>query len=675
MRFLISSFCIGWTLIFSVSCKTDALPHDVETALAMSGDSSLRNLLLDYRQNDEERFKAACFLVAHAGWHYYLGGETCYDERIDSIIKRTDSLCLQSFNTHCVNNMDTLCLQRWLNDTLKHRAFQLRDLKVASASRYTKVSDIETIDSAFVSKQVEHAFALRERYESVRQLSDTDFYEFILAYRGIDDYPFLYTNEELAKHFFPVLNSANEDAYTAANLYNHYLKWVNSVNGEYPLPYSTGMPELLYRNKRNCVDKVHFATLALRSCGYPIAIDFNMAYRAAPFRHYMCALRSETGEFLPFNAEKGIPENDDSRFVACLNIYRSTFACQRNTPYFLRGEHEFLPIEFYSPCIKDVTDEYMDVVSLKYALKNKSTANKLAYLATINTHGLLTPVTWGCIEGDEVLFEKVVTEQIYFPIIYSQWGKLIPIGKPFVLRDGKTDIELLNHPNGRFIDAELKRKYPRKPHLVACAQSAVGTTVLGSNHPDFSNADTLGIIQKCPDTYWEELPLGGMKKYKYYRVESSKQAQTLPLSEILFGKLGKTNEFIPLHDITSAENEITDNNVQTTSDKAYIDFCAHGEQTPTHLRYMIKHADNTIVPGHQYRLYEWDDEQGWKVVWDRKSEGYSICAEHLEIGRLYWLSDTTTGVEEMPFVVNEDGTIEFTHSWILENIYAKGKHK
>jgi hypothetical protein len=90
---------------------------------------------------------------------------------------------------------------------------------------------------------------------------------------------------------------------------------------------------------------------------------------------------------------------------------------------------------------------------------------------------------------------------------------------------------------------------------------------------------------------------------------------------------------------------------------------------------MIKHADNTIVPGHQYRLYEWDDEQGWSVVWDRKSEGYSICAEHLEIGRLYWLSDTTTGVEEMPFVVNEDGTIEFTHSWILENIYAKGKHK
>ena len=408
MRINVLLFAISGVLGFCTCCYSPSLPNDVEMSLALANDSGLRHLLLDYQQNDEERFKAACFLIANAKWHKFVGGKCNYDVEIDKIIQRSDSLCFSSFQANFTDFNDTFCLKSWLSDTLNHNEPKACEFNVPKLCSNKLVTDIEVLDSAFVSEQIEYAFDLRDRYEHVRRLSFDDFCEYVLPYRGVSDFPFLYTNEQLANHFSAFLNQAGGNATAAVVLYNNYLKWVNAVNGNYPLAYSTGLPELLFKNKRNCVDKVHFATLALRSAGFPIAIEFNMAYRAAPFRHFMCALLDSSGEFMPFNAEKGIPEKDNSRFVSCLNIYRLSFSAQSNTPYFMRGEDEYLPIEFYSPCIKDVTDEYMDVVSLKYALKNKSTENKLAYLATINTHGLLTPVTWGCIDGDEVLFEKVV---------------------------------------------------------------------------------------------------------------------------------------------------------------------------------------------------------------------------------------------------------------------------
>lgn len=676
MRINVLLFAISGVLGFYTGCYSPSLPNDVEMSLALANDSGLRRLLLDYQQNDEERFEAACFLIANAKWHKFVGGTSCYDNNIEKIIQRTDSLCFSSFQAKFTDFNDTFCLKSWLSDTLNHNEPKACEFNVPKLCPNKLVTDIEVLDSAFVSEQIEYAFDLRDRYEHVKRLSFDDFCEYVLPYRGVSDFPFLYTNEQLANHFSAFLNQAGGNASAAVVLYNNYLKWVNAVNGNYPLAYSTGLPELLFKNKRNCVDKVHFATLALRSAGFPMAIEFNMAYRAAPFRHFMCALLDVSGEFMPFNAEKGIPEKDNSRFVSCLNIYRLSFSAQSNTPYFMRGEDEYLPVEFYSPCIKDVSEEYLEVVALDLPLNNVDFKNKLVYLATINTHGMLTPVTWGLVEGQQVNFKKVIPDQIYFPIVYNQWGRQIPVAKPFVLRSGTGTfgnyrIEPLNDPTGVFVDVELRRKYPRKPHLEVCARTAVGIVVLGSNCSGFSDADTISVIERVPDTYWEDLSLSCKKKYKYYRIVASNMSKTLPLSEICFGKSNHAGEFVQISELISKHPEVSDGNVQTTTEKPFVDFFSENAVSPTHLRYMIKHADNTIVPGHQYRLYEWSDEQGWSIVWDKKSEGYSICAEHLEIGRLYWLSDVTEGVEEMPFVVNKDGSVDFTHDWILEDTYLK----
>ena len=78
------------------------------------------------------------------------------------------------------------------------------------------------------------------------------------------------------------------------------------------------------------------------------------------------------------------------------------------------------------------------------------------------------------------------------------------------------------------------------------------------------------------------------------------------------------------------------------------------------VRYVPKPAANTVERGHLYRLRRWDSRLGWQTEWVRPAR-YEFVEADLEVGTLYWLSDLTSGKEELPVYVDAEGHPHFPH--------------
>lgn len=448
------------------------------------------------------------------------------------------------------------------------------------------------------------------------------------------------------------------------------------------------------------MDVANYGAQIFRACGIPAAVEFNVAYKVLDTRHFTVAVLDDEGRWMSFSPESELPSHDHSRLAPALNIMRLHFGPQSNNPAALtRGEP--LPEILSDPCIEDVSHLYLDVGTLTVDIQKKiPRSRRLAYLASFQPGRGLVAVTWGEISHffQRVKFQQVVKDHIYFPVYCDDKGQLKPFADPFVVRssseakDGLVVEKLLNS-SGILVDATLHRKYPRKPHLERKAQIVPGTMVLGSDVPDFSKADTLGIITQTPQPQWTDLALNISRPYPFYRVQATQADPHLFLAELQFLTIrsrGYANvvEPVPLHgslDTQTLEKWVRlldeplekclwkaeyDGNVQTAPDAyPHVTLRLEKPQWVDRLRFMVKHADNGICAGDTYVLYHWTDE-GWEEVWRKKAVSDSLPAGKLEIGALYWLANVSRGREELPFVITADGHQEFPHASRL-NLLAR----
>ena len=88
-------------------------------------------------------------------------------------------------------------------------------------------------------------------------------------------------------------------------------------------------------------------------------------------------------------------------------IYRHTYAKQPNTPAMLHQKGEYLPQTFRNPCIKDVTDSYIDCQDITVSLTQRPPENsKYVYLSNFNNRNWI-PVQWGKIKKGAAVFAKM----------------------------------------------------------------------------------------------------------------------------------------------------------------------------------------------------------------------------------------------------------------------------
>ena len=567
---------------------------------------------------------------------------------------------------------------------------------------YSLLCDITELDFDFLSNHIDNAFRVWRESPFACNLNFDEFKEYILPYRCVEGYGFNETGGTYHDLFSNnVMADSTADLRTTIQYYNAAINNLRDMNGRTHRTRLAGLYDLYSRDFHDCVDVASYGCNILRACGVPVVVEHNICYRSLSGRHYHCSVYNDsTDTWQTFNPESSLPGDGDWAFAETANVYRSTYAAQRDTPPFLKAEGEYVPPVLDDPCIKDVTAYLAKTVSITLPFHENTNSN-LAYLATYSRdwQGAI-PVTWGVIDRSrgEVTFNHAMPGLLYFPVYYPD-ESYRTFGQPFYIEliDSVPvirNIPYIDQADTSRISITLTRKYPRKPSMERVAEELVGGRFIGSRKGDFSDAVTLLEIKEAPQAAFLTYPLSHTGRYKSYRFQASEKNNHAHISMLEWlspASCGYANTmpamrrhvFSP-YDTTAVTREKHlmrmmdaekwedmswkaeyDGNMQTApSVYPNITLWLKEPQVVTHVRFSPKNADNGIHAGDEYELRYWDD--GWKTCGTAKAKYEYIEFSDVPRGKLYWLVNLTQGKEEMPFVIDEQGRQRFVYYDIMD---------
>lgn len=627
---------------------------------------------------DMEKFRSAKFIIDNLDYHNVELARPALTESEREFKRRTDSIGGVLCSTYGWDGvpMDSVFAKRkeasqWFEN----------HLELMPDKEGVVVRSREVVTSDMIVNQVDEMHNVWHHSPYARLLSYSEFRESLLPFGCIGGYGEVH-NPHYYKELIPLLEGLKQQPSLRNKVaYYHkilqYLRDINSSMGQ----RSRGGELSLYSRDEDCLSIGHYACMILRANGIPTVVDHVVGFRQLAGRHFFNSLYDTSRhKWFGFNAEGSLPGDSDFLGTPVLNIYRDTYQAQKDTPYFLRTDGEFVPRVLANPCMKDVTELYMPTTTVTTTFKAHTT-NRLAYLASFGSReeGGLLPATWGTIDKrhQRVVFNNVVPDVIYFPVYYDG-EKPVCYAKPFyvTMRGGKKRIHHLPLTYGKSANSTIviQRKYPIKRTMKQLADNMKGSVIVGSNDKSFGKADTLLRLSGAPTQYLVTYPLSRTGNYRYYRFvppkehpnaniahmewltsrpsggeKASPQSVTTPnqTSAKPAGRYWQLRDAL-LPDMESRP-QYDHNPTTSAGGYPYIMLQLDRPQRVEAVSLMAMHAGNTIVVGHDYQLLYWDGE--WRICAQTRARHEYLELSGIPSGKLYWLRDLTVGDEEMPFLM------------------------
>lgn len=565
------------------------------------------------------------------------------------------------------------------SDSLKYRAacFLIDQMKWhVSRIGGEVVADLQGLTGAFLTRHIDHAFARWQQSTYAGGLSFEQFLEYLLPYRALPDYPVYDSGDRIAPFFNTLADPVSGGL---QELINRYFSIRETLRQQGRVPDPTASPalhELIGLPDNTCIPGSNAACLAFRACGIPAVVEYNHAYRSGIGCHYYGARLDTAGRWERFDPYYGYREGELPLQLPSMNLFRSTFSAQSDSPWFLRHPEEELPAGFSTPCIREVTASLYEVGSVTLPIDPGDIPNRLAYLYAFSPSGSgWVPATWGIIDRrvGEVTFDRVLYDALYFPV-YIKGGVSLPFGEPFYLsRDsaGNAGVYHYHRPAAQKErgDLLLHRKYPVKPSLNSIRAALAGTGVQGANRPDFSDAVTLLRIGEAPAPWWQEYPVTTPDSFRYFRIclpASPSVKGAIYGLELLVDAREADPAFLPATDLPvfqPGENHVAtsvpeyrklhETDTSGYSGKRALPWPYRGTLKllcPVSLqaiRLLPIHAGNGVVAGDLYELMYWDN--GWRSAGTRKARHHYLLYRDVPLHTLYWLRNLSSGNEEQPF--------------------------
>lgn len=677
MYHLLKSIFILCIVILS-SCEY--YPKDVERALLLSGENkeNLVAVLEHYKNNDSQKYVAACFLIANMPYHksnvsLYLPYEyQNYFNKIDSIYKEMN-----------IDNIDSI--QRMLADE-----YAILPLPKEGAGK----ADIETLTKDFLIHNIDAAFD--EWYNSplLKKLSFDDFKELVLPYRTTNE-PLIYDRINIQQIMHKKLSYSKKDnIYKIIEVCNKYVKWQKEMNKRVTANFHIGVYDLFIPAfKMDCHNLSAITCNIFRACGIPVVYEFTPQWPDKDSKHYWCSSPDSVLNFHPYTPPyNNLDEDWDTSLKYVGKVYRMTFGIQKNTPYFLRAKDEHIPVVFNRPTMIDVTSNYHICTDIILPAP-PTQENKLAYLSFFNTQGN-NPVAWGSIDTKKktVRFQQVPVNMLFFPTYIDKDGNLIEFASPFVLRqNSKTgefykDTICCNHRQKQSM--HLLRKYPPKPHLLRYLEKMKGILLLASNKVK-GPYDTLYVLAETPKPYWQRYKIMNNKKFHYYKMQTKDlspiniaeyeflyekdnvRSYSLPNSLPIFDSLQIHTQIVESYVKTKGipmrsgplRYQACDENLDTYVESAW---CGMEYEEPICVEYLQlypRNARNGIEPNNNYQLLYYDNGKWVEYAIVHSTYNFLDFAS-VPSGTIYWLRNLDDGKEELPFFYR-DGK----QSFINQEIY------
>lgn len=537
---------------------------------------------------------------------------------------------------------------------------------------YRIVPDIRVACSEFLIHSIDDAFTQWRDNPWASNISFDEFCRWILPYKAVELQSLDYWRDSLRAAFRPYIDRMVRDDdqwgttfYTVDAVRNGILDKVHPVGMYNKSGYPLLRADLLARQTYGrCEDYVNLAVLAYRSVGIPVVIDYTPYWGRYRAGHSWYTLLSDRGEELHAEWDVGsVPGTSFFPDKRIPKVYRSGYAINRDRArYKIESAYGF-PFEL---CAEDVTSRYFSTTDVCIDIPRRfKPVEDYAYIATFNGNGTdWCIVDFGHIEDGMAVFRDMGRNVLYIAMAYD--GRLpVPISRPFIIRpDGQ--VEFISSDPLDMRTVTLRRKYYQSNNVARMRERMRGAEIQASNRPDFRDAVTLYTVT---DTYISDrVPIDCRgSKWRYWRYKSAPGTygslaelafiarEGTPLSGTPISCAGATAESRQ----RAFDNDWLTNFETESADGAWVGMDFGRPVEVASVRMVPRSDDNDIHPGDEYELRYWHDSGGWVSRGSVVATDNTLTVDSVPDGALMWLSDHTRGWDERPFLIDEDGGVEW----------------
>ena len=625
--------------------------------------SELKSVLKHYRtvDKDPEKLKAAKYLIANMPVHY----------------SYRDTAAINSYYRKALEILGTGPSPDWQRDTLR----QISDTQYAGITRDI-VSDVEVMTADYLIYSIDHAFKQWETQPWSKHLSYEEFRDWILPYKVTELQSLDAWRDTLSQHYSDSLRTVPATDYERNTIYGaieiarneiqnkqyaigHRVIWED--RGSIPMRSAATWVRMTYGS---CLDYVTMGTAVFRSLGLPAAVDQVPSWGRNSEGHSWYVFLDDRGreqktinsliigagmQFYPYER---IPK-----------VWRNTYEIDRDMVKYKNSSKYVYPFDL---CRKDVTHLYNLTSDLEIETSmeqiRKLHDKKYVYIAmAVNSSGPQWKVLdYGTLKSgkSKAIFKNMGRNMLYIALGYDG-NKLISISRPFILHKSG-EVEYIQTPSDgvETVSMDLRRKYYESYNVVEQRRKILGGRFQCSDYPDFRKAVTLYTIDHTdiPD----RIELTVDRPYRYWRYMSP-DGSWGNISELAFYDMD--NNKLQGRGIANPEAG------QDAIDRAYDgnllsnfeinqpndNWVGMDMGKPTIVRYVSlspRSDDNDICPGSEYELYSFDGQK-WNSLGYQRAETNVLHYDDIPLNTLLWIRNYTRGNNERPFIVEDNGEIEW----------------
>lgn len=648
---------IGNLLFLSCSKKEERVSPVflLEAALQQAGENraELEKVLSRYKTPpaDSLKYKAACFLIENMPYYTYYKGE-----QLDRYL--TYYSLLQEIHGLNIN-------PQVIADSIRHMygTFHLDSLQC--------LKDIETIDSAYLCKNIEWSFKVWQEQPWGKHVSFTDFCEYILPHR-IGDETLTDWREEIYKKYNPLLDSLRasavldkEDPVIAARCLLDSIRGGASVfTTAAPAELPHAGPRVVQLKSGSCRESSDFVVYVCRALGIPCAIDFMPLRGDENDSHQWVSFADKYGTLFYQEFPDYLREVRKDRMCGMpkIKVYRNTYSMNYEMQQEMQKLDSIIVPLFEGPHIVDVTFPYTkdfrkEVEIPASALYKGKPRSRIAYLCGSKRMDW-EPVAWAEFNGRRLVFTDIQKGSVMRIATYEK-GRLRFWTDPF-------EINVSNEfrfftPSDNVQDVTLFAK-----HTLSAEEwfqdRMVGGIFEGSNDPAFLKKEILHIIEKKPERLQTVVYPCVSEAYRYVRYIGPKNAHC-NIAEAAFYMPGDTTvlkgkvmgtpgcyQKDGSHEYTNA----FDGDLSTSFD--YLEptggWAGLDLDTPRQIGkivYTPRSYDNYIRWGDEYELFYCAKKDKWVSLGAQLSGADSLAYKNVPTNVLLLLRNYSRGIQERIF--------------------------
>lgn len=633
----------------------------LEEALQVAGDnrSELEKVLRHYQADpaDSLKYRAACFLIENMPFYAFSSG------------KQMDNY--KSYYT-------------WLKKSRDKTPQQVADSVVTlfgPIGHLEEKRDILEIDSAYLCNNIEWSFKVWREQPWGKHISFEMFCEYLLPYR-IGNEPLTNWREMYYEKYSYLLDSLrmsdspdkDDPAFAADYLRKRLPDKEHYYTTVAPYHFGNIGPEYAQYLSGSCNDVADFGIYLFRALGIPCAIDFFPVLSYGNSSHYWVMVWDKNGEDylaeMPGNFEL-VRMNGWYKTNESSKVYRYTFSVNRNMyEDMVACKEEIYPF-WRLPRFIDVTREY----SYSYKKELKIPASriyedrknvKLAYLCLSSRNNWI-PIDWTIAKPDGNIIFKNVRKGATMRVATFKGGAICFLTDPFYV-DRETNAMHYFSGEKEKQDVILYAKYPINEEN-DFRNKMIGGVFEGSNNPDFSDKDTLFMVQSKPFRLKTNVRSWSDRMYRYFRYVGVRKAHcniaeiafyesgndTTPLKGKVIGRLGDPLK-VPQQGYGNAMDGKTWTSFNDISPSGgWVGLDAGKRVRVDRIEYTPRNRDNYIRPGDVFELFYCDRD--WILAGTQKATSDSLVFHNIPQNRLLLLRNRSRGMDERIFIYEKGAQI------------------